>query len=79
MCRLVVALKYFTELFLFLLYIRKDQAQEQSDWKLWCRCNKQKNGCLTGNYNQLHNILRLFDVLPNFPFITSETIRNYYL
>ena len=24
--------------------------------------------------NQFHNILRLFDVLPNFPFTTSETM-----
>ena len=30
-------------------------------------------------YNQLHNILRLFDVLPNFPFTTSETIGDCYL
>ena len=36
--------------------------------------------CFTDkNYNQFHNILRLFDVLPNFPFITSETIGDYYL
>ena len=25
------------------------------------------------------NILRFFDVLPNFPFTTNETMRNYYL
>ena len=30
-------------------------------------------------YNHFHNILRLFDVLPNLPLITSETMRNYYL
>ena len=24
-------------------------------------------------YNQFHNILRIFDVLPNFPFSTSES------
>ena len=30
-------------------------------------------------YNQFHNILRRFDVLPNFPFTTSETMDNYYL
>ena len=30
-------------------------------------------------YNHFHNILRLFDVLPNFPFTTSETMRDYYL
>ena len=29
--------------------------------------------------NHFHNILRLFDVLPNFPFTTSETICDYYL
>ena len=29
-------------------------------------------------YNHFRNILRLFDVLPNFPFTTSETIRDYY-
>ena len=27
----------------------------------------------------LHNILRLFDVLPNFLFTTSEAVRDYYL
>ena len=30
-------------------------------------------------YNQVHNILRLFDVLPNIPFTTSETMSDYYL
>ena len=34
---------------------------------------------LGGVYNQLHNILRLLDVLPNFPFTTSETMVDYYL
>ena len=27
------------------------------------------------SYNDFHNILRLFDVLTNFPFTTSETMR----
>ena len=32
------------------------------------------------DYNQFHNILRLFDILPNFPFFTaSETMCDYYL
>ena len=26
-----------------------------------------------------HNILRLFDVLANFPYTTSETMPDYYL
>ena len=30
-----------------------------------------------GKLNHGHNILRLFDVLPNFPFTTSETKRDY--
>ena len=30
------------------------------------------------NYNDFHNILRLFDVLQNFLFTTSETIGDYY-
>ena len=30
-------------------------------------------------YNHSHNILRLFDVLPNFPFTKSETMDDYYL
>ena len=29
--------------------------------------------------NHFHNILRLFDVLPNFPFTASETMRDFYL
>ena len=30
-------------------------------------------------YNHFHNVFRLFDVLPNFTFIVSETMRDYYL
>ena len=30
-------------------------------------------------YNHFHNVLRLFDVLINFPFTASETMRDYYL
>ena len=33
----------------------------------------------TSNYDQFHNILRLFNVLPNFPFTSSEKMRDYYL
>ena len=29
--------------------------------------------------NQFHNILRLFDVLPNLPFTTNGTMDDYYL
>ena len=30
-------------------------------------------------YNQFHNILRLFDVLPTFSFTKSETMCDYDL
>ena len=30
-------------------------------------------------YNQFHNILRLLDILPNFPFTTSEMMCDHYL
>ena len=30
-------------------------------------------------HNHFQNILRFFDVLPNFPIITSGTMRDYYL
>ena len=30
-------------------------------------------------HNDFHNVLRLFDVLPNFPFATSEMMCDYYL
>ena len=33
----------------------------------------------TSNYNHFHNILRIVDVLPNFPFTISETMGDYYL
>ena len=29
--------------------------------------------------SHFHNVLRLFDVLPNYPFTTSETMLDYYL
>ena len=34
---------------------------------------------VTRAYNHFDNILRVFDVLPNFLFTTSETMRDYYL
>ena len=33
----------------------------------------------SNTYNHFHNILRLFDILPNFLFIASESMRSYYL
>ena len=40
--------------------------------------DKVKKQNLTFYYNHFHNILRLFDVLTNFSFTTSETMRDYY-
>ena len=46
LCRLVVTWKYFLEAFVFIFYVRKDQAQEQYGWKLRFHSNKQKNDYL---------------------------------
>ena len=43
------------------------------------RCGKQNKEILTLICNHFHNILRLFDFLPNFPFTTIGTMHNYYL
>ena len=32
----------------------------------------------TSAYNHFYNILRLFDVLSNFPFTTNEMMHDYY-
>ena len=44
-----------------------------------CSENFQMHICklLEQTYIHFHNIVRLFDVLPNFPFTTSETKRDY--
>ena len=41
--------------------------------------NENKVLILSSTYNHFHNILRLFDALPNFRFTTSETVDDYYL
>ena len=40
--------------------------------------NPKSNSCAGFPYNLCHNILRRFDVLLNFPFSTSKTMRDYY-
>ena len=42
-------------------------------WKTECDGGVRSNQFVDGTYNHFHNILRLFDVLPNFPLIASET------
>ena len=49
----------------------------------WGKFGPKIQNCLfkgkISTYNQFHDILRLFDVFPNFPFTTSETMRDYHL
>ena len=40
-------------------------------------CTQNHIICFSSYYNYFHSILRLFDVLPNFPFTTSETKSDY--
>ena len=47
-----------------------------NNWGLLIKTKKAKENFAD---NPFHNIVRLFDVLPNFPFTTSETMRDYYL
>ena len=51
---------------------------------LGCICQQFLNFTMqiskfTASNNQFHNVLRLFDLLPNFLFTTSETMDDYYL
>ena len=46
-------------------------------WAIWTQ--KRYQAISPEPYNHFQNILRLFDVLPDFPFAASETIRDYYL
>ena len=39
--------------------------------------NKARGICCVARYNHCHNIVRSFDVLPSFLFITSETKPDY--
>ena len=59
--------------------------------KNWVEINDESRGTYNFNsqikfenyyvkiYNHFHNIVRLFDVVPIFPFSTSETMVDYYL
>ena len=74
-------------LFMFSIFPRNLKKSEaaihmisRQNW-LWKFCNFQRS-LLSLNlkiYNRFHNILRLFDVLPSFPFTTSEMMDDYYL
>ena len=46
-------------------------------WAIWAQ--KRYKAINPEPYNYFQNILRLFDVLLDFLFATSETIRDYYL
>ena len=43
----------------------------------WVLNSKQNYSYLKKHYNYGHSIMRTFDVLPNFPFTTSETKADY--
>ena len=43
-----------------------------------CELFPQKAPSKIFDCNYAHNILRLLDILPNFPFIASEMKRDYW-
>ena len=58
--------------------------KERCQWKNELDSLEKENKGMTNNsgteqamYSLGHNILRLFDVLPNFPYTTSETNCDY--
>ena len=55
------------------IWIQTVHCIHQNRWHLQRYCRR------FWNYNQFHNTLRLFDVLPDFPFTTNETMCDYYL
>ena len=62
----------------------KSQTQRHGVQKVFYQIQSPISGSNFSNnksitHNQFYNILRLFDVLPNFPFTTSETMCDYYL
>ena len=62
--------------------LKNDYFDPRFNKKCESTLNDSSNNALAFNFqthNQFHNILRLFDVLPNLPFTISETMGNYYL
>ena len=68
--------------------IKKVQVQQQQKCQTKIKRKMPEQRLLNQNislvkqnviHNHFHNILRLFDVLPNFPFTTSETMGDFYL
>ena len=60
---------------IYFIVLKKHPRQNLKDFQdqIWTLVKRSEN------YNQFHNILRLFDVLPNFPFTASEMMGDYYL
>ena len=48
-------------------------------FQVWSYDDRNSLRTSATTYNQFHNIFRLFGVLPNFPFTTSETMGDYEL
>ena len=55
-------------------YVQKCDRESRDWW--WCHIQPTDASYLDYIYNHFHNILRLFDVLENFLFTTSVTMRE---
>ena len=49
----------------------------EQDCKIFKTETNMKKTDRSQSYNHFHNILRPFDILPNFPFTLSEKKRDY--
>ena len=61
------------------MHYEQNTLESVSSWKFWSYSflTQEHSKLEIFAENQGYNILILFDVLPNFPFITSEKQRNY--
>ena len=57
---------------------KKKAKQKRNPWNIFVLIKREWSYFIL-TYNQFHNVLRLFDVLPNLPFTTSEMMADYYL
>ena len=78
-----IRLGYTTDLSLLVIHVGKcpRNASQPSPQQAFIKDTKSlvETSNLVRSYNQFHNILGLPDVLPDFPFTTSEMMDDNYL
>ena len=55
------------------------EPSQTSQWSFFAKILNSFKPLTIFDCNHFHNILRIFDILPNSPFTGSETMRDYYI